>query len=295
MRTLMQLVGRNMKVYLRNKSSVFFSFMTMIIILLLNTVFLGDINKKQLIEMLSVDDKLITYITGSWLMAGLVVVNAVMVTSIMLAIMVEDEEQHRLIAFLVAPVKRLTLTLSYIIAACLMSLFFVLITLGISQFYFWYRCEEVLSASCMIRIIGYAAANIFSIVSILMCVATLMKSASSYGAFNTTMGTVIGFIAGIYLPIGALPIGVQNVLKCFPILHGTALIREAYTREAISKGFNGAPVEVIEGYKQYMGITIDVGGKGLSLGMNLLVLLASGIIFMMIAIWLVSHKESSDR
>lgn len=295
MSTLVNLTKRNMKVFLRNKSSVFFSFLTMFIILGLNTVFLGKINDDRLSQLLPIKDQLITYITGSWLMAGLVGVNALTVTASVLGLMVEDEENHRMIAFMVAPIKRVTLTLSYAIAACLISFLFVVITIGISELYLWLKCEELILGVNLLMIIIYSIVNIISVVSMMLCIATRMKSTSSYGTFNTMLGTVIGFAAGIYLPIGSLPETLQNVLKFFPVLHGTAMVREVYTRDAINKGFAGMPLTVIEDYKKYMGITIYAGDEKINLGMSLLILLGSGLIFIILAAILLSKKQTSDR
>ena len=139
----------------------------MFIILGLNTVFLGKINDDRLSQLLPIKDQLITYITGSWLMAGLVGVNALTVTASVLGLMVEDEEKHRMIAFMVAPIKRVTLTLSYAIAACLISFLFVVITIGISELYLWLKCEELILGVNLLMIIIYSIVNIISVVSMM--------------------------------------------------------------------------------------------------------------------------------
>lgn len=48
MREVMQLAGRNLKIYLRDRSSVFFSLLTAIIVIVLMLVFLGDMNVKTI-------------------------------------------------------------------------------------------------------------------------------------------------------------------------------------------------------------------------------------------------------
>ena len=295
MNTLMQLVRRNMKVYIKNKSNIMFSFLTMIIILLLNTVFLGSVNEEYLGDFISLDEKMVSYITGSWLMAGIVVVNAFMVTTVMLSIMVEDEEKHKLAAFIIAPISRVTLTLSYIMAAFITRFVFAVISVGISQIYLYSICQQLLDLKTVIKVLGLIAVNIFSVVSIMMCLATRIKTSSAYGAFNTMMGTVIGFIAGIYLPMGSLPEGVQKVLKVFPILHGTALVREEYTKQAIGSAFAQAPQALIDGYKEYMGITLYWGDEKINFALSMMILLGSGILFTLLAAGLLSRKSASDR
>ncbi|MBN2850310.1 MAG: hypothetical protein JXK92_06585 [Erysipelotrichaceae bacterium] len=48
MRTITQLTLRNMKIFLRNKSEVFFSFLSVFIILGLYVLFLGDVQVRNI-------------------------------------------------------------------------------------------------------------------------------------------------------------------------------------------------------------------------------------------------------
>ena len=50
---LTEFVKRNMKIYLRDRSAVFFSLMTMIIVIGLMLLFLGDMNVEAVTKMLS--------------------------------------------------------------------------------------------------------------------------------------------------------------------------------------------------------------------------------------------------
>ena len=295
MKSLIGLVRRTITMYLRNRASLAFSFLSMLIILALNTIFLGGINEEYLDQFIPASKVQIAHVTGSWLMAGIIVVNAVMVTLSVLGIMVEDEEKHKLAAFLVAPINRFTLILSYIVAACITSFVFCLITLGISQVYLYITCKALLSITALLKIIGLIAANIFSIVTIVICIAIFIRSTNAYGAFTTTIGTLIGFIAAIYLPMGSLPDYVQKGLKAFPVLYGTAAVREVYTEVALADAFTGAPAEVVKGYKAFMGISIEWGSYEVNLLTCLLLLLGSGILFTIIASGLLSRKKTSDR
>lgn len=295
MQTLMMLVRRNMKMYLSNRSGVFSSLFSMIIILVLNAVFLGSVNENYLAEVIMLEENKAQYIIGSWLMAGIMIVNVVTVTLSTLSIMVEDEEKHKLAAFLVTPINRLTLTLSYIIAASMTAFLFSVGTFIFSQIYLYVSCESLLSLSASLKVCGVILIAIFSMVTLFTCVTILVHNMGTFSAISGTVGTLIGFIAGIYLPLGSLSEDIQNVLKAFPVLYGTALVRQIYTEEAITDAFGTLPVEVMKGYKEYMGITIKWGAEEVSILQGLLILLGSGIIFTAIAIILLKHKKASDR
>ena len=295
MYTLVHLVKRNMYVYLRNKTNVMLSFLSMVIILGLNTIFLGDINKSYLSEVIKTSDTNIDYFINSWLMAGVIVVNAFMVALAVLNIMVEDEEKHKMTSFIIAPISKITLTMSYIIAACITSFVFSSITLILSEIYIYITCNQIITFLDNMKMIGIMLINIFSIVSIVICMAAVTKSTNAYSTLNMICGTLVGFITAIYLPIGSLPKTVQSVLRCFPILHGTAAMREIYTKGAIDTIFKNAPYEIIEDYKAYMGIQVTIGGYEGSIPMSLLILIISGIIFSIFASFILARKQASDR
>ncbi|MBE6023572.1 MAG: hypothetical protein E7231_10110 [Cellulosilyticum sp.] len=295
MQTLMMLVRRNMRMYLSNRSGVFSSLFSMIIILLLNAVFLGSVNENYLAEFIILEENQAQYIIGSWLMAGIMIVNVVTVTMSTLSLMVEDEEKHKLAAFLVTPIHRTTLTLSYIIAACVNAFLLSIATFIFSQLYLYISCESLLSLSAALKICGVILIAIFSMVTLFVCVTILVHNMGTFSAISGTVGTLIGFIAGIYLPMGSLSENIQNVLKTFPVLYGAALVRQIYTEEAVADAFKTLPVEAMKGYKEYMGITIKWGAEEVSMLQGLFILFGSGIIFTVIAIILLKCKKASDR
>lgn len=114
---------RNCLVYLRDRSAVFFSFLSMLIVLGLMVIFLGSMNSESVLNVLqeygwegrdtSKDAENATYLIQLWTLAGILVVNSVTVTLTVLGTMVQDETKKRAMAFYVTPVKRYKLTFSY--------------------------------------------------------------------------------------------------------------------------------------------------------------------------------------
>ncbi len=228
-------------------------------------------------------------------MAGIMVVNIVMVALNMLSIMIQDQEEHKLQSFLVAPVSSNLLVFGYIIAASIMSFAFGLITLGLSQLYILLSGGELLGLVAVLKIIGFTVVNVISIVATLFFLASFIGSSNSYSAITTTIGTLIGFVAGIYLPLGSLPETVQRVLKCFPVLYGTAGMREIYTQPAIDKVFASAPSKAISHYKEFMGSSIVWDDHTISLSLCLLILMISAIIFTILSGIVTRRKKIADR
>ena len=70
---LYQLVIRNLKLYLRDKAAVFFSFLSVIIIVFLYVLFLGAMQADNLAENFG-DIPGVDWLVASWIMAGLLTV-----------------------------------------------------------------------------------------------------------------------------------------------------------------------------------------------------------------------------
>ena len=122
---MIYLVKRNSLVFLRERSAVFFSLLSMLITLGLMVVFLGRMNSENLVNILAqyggerdraLDEKNAAYLIQLWTLAGILLVNAVTVTLTTMGVMVEDETRHRSQAFYVTPVSRLKLALGYVLA-----------------------------------------------------------------------------------------------------------------------------------------------------------------------------------
>ena len=61
--------------------------------------------------------------------------------------------------------------------------------------------------------------------------------------------------------------------------------------ERLQKVFAGAPAELVNGFKETMGVTLSAGGKVLSPMTHILVLTASFVIFSLLSLWSLSRKK----
>lgn len=298
------LTRRNCMVFLRDKTAVFFSLLSMLMVLLMMCVFLGDMNTKGIVQVLEqyggernpVQDKenalnLVQY----WTLAGLMVVNALTVTLSVIGIMVGDANENKLQSFFSAPVNRSVIALSYITAAVLIGMMFCGITLGVALGYIYMSGGAMLSMGVIVQILGYTLMNVCIFAIIMYMLALFIKSSSAWGGIGTVVGTLVGFVGAIYLPMGDLPSRVANVLKYIPILHGTSLMRKVCCEEAMQITFAGISQEVIDVYQEHMGITVWMHGTEVSEIKQMLFLVVCGVgAFIVIAI-LTKRKSISDR
>ena len=102
---------------------------------------------------------------------------------------------------------------------------------------------------------------------------------------------LVGFLTGIYIPIGQLPEGVQTVIKVFPPSHSALLLRQVIMEDAIKTGFAGAPASVVSDFKEMLGVTFQVGGKAVEPLTSILILIVSGFFFLGLSMLSLSRKK----
>lgn len=300
MKTVQQLIKRNSLIYIRDKSAVFFSLLSMVVVLGLMVVFLGNMNQDSIISLLSeyggerneqADLENAEYLIEMWTIAGILVVNTVTVTLTVVGTRIQDEEKKKLQSFYVAPVKSIKIALGYIFSAVFVGTIMCILTLVIAEVYLLIQGKPILNLEETVCVLGLILLNVFLYSCILFFVGMFIHSDSAWSGFGTIVGTLVGFVGGIYMPMGFLPEKVQTVLKALPVLHGNAMMREIFTKRALEQTFQGVPKEVVSEYKIYMGITVEVGDSIISNEIQVAFLLGFAIIMIVGSVFVWKRLE----
>lgn len=283
---LFQLTQRNASLYFRDKMAVFSSLLSMIIIIGLMLIFLGDMYIDGLNEIFeSIPDagnktKDAKLLVLSWTTAGIIPINAVMVTLSSLTSMISDKTSGKINSIYTAPISRTVISASYIASAWISSVIVCILTLALSEIYFCTKGMEIFSPAVHLEIFGMIAINSFTYSAIMYLLAALIKSESAWGAIGTIIGTLVGFLGGVYLPIGQFSSVIASLLKCTPIIYSTVMFRQVMTDSLTDEVLYGAPSEVINEYKSFMGIDLNLFGNSLSAAGCVAIMLIFGIAFM---------------
>ncbi len=304
MREIFYLTKRNSLVFLRDRKAVFFSVLSMLIVLGLMVIFLGGMNSRELVELLEQyggerdlarDEENARHLIQMWTLAGILVVNSVTVTMTVIGTMVQDEEQSRLASFYVTPVKRGKLVLGYVLAAWLTGAGLSVLTLAVGEIYMATQGWGLLSPRVLAVMCGMILFNTFVYASLGYLLAMFIHSYSAWGGMLTIVGTLVGFAGGIYLPMSAFSERLQTVLKCLPVLHGTSMMRRVCLEEITETTFEGMPHQAVEIFQEKMGITLTAGENIISMGNQFFVLLIYGILATGIAFLLNRRRRLKDR
>lgn len=300
MRAAGNLMKRNILIYMRDRGTVFYSILSTLIILGLMILFLGDMNSRDIVYALEqmggvrdaeADRANADYLVMMWTLAGILVSNAVTVTMTVMGCMIKDEDDRRLASFYVAPVKRIYVALSYIFSAWLIGIIMCLITLAAFQGYMVLIGQTLLAGTAWLQLLGMIALNSFVYASAAYLIALFVHSMSAWSGLLTVIGTLVGFVGAIYLPMAALPEKVADVLKCLPVLHGAAMMRVVCTKEAVNTAFAGLSADAVEVFREKMGITVVMGNGPVSFPVQAGYLFALGLVFIAAAA-LISRKRS---
>ncbi len=109
------------------------------------------------------------------------------------------------------------------------------------------------------------------------------------------VGTLVGFLAAIYVPYGSLPEAAGNILKHTPLFAASSLFRDLFTKDIVKQTFDGVHNDVILEYREFMGIVIVNNDVVTTHMQQILFLLISGIILLIFSFFMMQKRELKDR
>ena len=105
------------------------------------------------------------------------------------------------------------------------------------------------------------------------------------------MGTLIGFVTGIYLPVGQLPDAVGWIVKLFPVSHAAVLFRQVMMAGPMETSFAGAPASAVAEFEEMMGVSFHFGDTLLPAYASVLILFGTAAVFYPLAVWNLTRKR----
>lgn len=292
MRIFLQLTRRHVLLYLRDRASVFFSFLSVIIIILLYGLFLGKAQINNLTGYLG-EIQGIDWLVNSWIMAGILTVSTITLPLGVLGTLITDRESGKISDFYASPVKREVLALSYLMSSWVVAFCLVLLNLVLGLLYINWHGGSFISFQSFIRLLAILLLSIMSFSSLFFFISIFMKSQNAFSLLSTIVGTFIGFLGGIYIPIGSLGQGVQTFMNLLPSAYSVTLIRRVYMEGAIEQVFKGAPSGVFETYADIYGLNVKIGAYEFSSWQMLWILILFGLTFYLMSAVKLSRSKLS--
>lgn len=281
------IIKRNLLIFFRDKGSVFFSLLSVFIIFGLYILFLGDMMVKSMEDLPG-----IRFLMNSWIMGGLLSVTPITTSLGAMGTIIEDKKSGIYRDFAISPLKKNMVVICYLLSGILISFTLSILTFALAEIYIFMYGGRLLSFISIVKtLIMVIFTNISSSIMMFYLI-SWFKSTNAYVAASTVWGTLIGFLTGIYIPIGSLPKAVQIAIKIFPPSHGAVIFRRITMEQAEKITFNGLPESILEGFRLGMGSAFKVGDSILSLPFSVLYLLIYTLIFSVLT--LIRFSKKSD-
>lgn len=253
------IVVRNLRLFFRDRLNVFFSLLGAIILFALYTLFLGNLQTEGLAASFpDAQPRQVKAFVDSWMFAGIVLITTITTGLGALAVLVDDAQSGRFRDFLVSPIRRGQIVLGYLIAAVSVALLMSLIVLALSVLYLGAVDGMWLAPEALLRVTGIVVICCAAFTALSALIVSGVRTAGAFSALATIVGTVLGFVAGAYIPVGSLPDSVGNVINALPFGQAGMLLRRDVTADSLAAMTGGIP-EAEDVLRQVYGIDAYVG------------------------------------
>lgn len=288
MTSLFSLVKRNIKLFCRDKLTMFFSLLAPLITLMLFILFLRQVQIDSVGHFLEgfgvtgVNQLYINGVVHGWFLSSVLAVSLISVGLSFYYIMVRDKEYNIISDFLATPVSKNTVKLSYFLSAVIVNIVVGLIILALGIIYLLITQTMFLSFVDILLTICNIILSSISACLIMMLIASLFDKESQLGGFTGIMSSLVGFIIGAYMPVSTFPTPIQYVIGLVPGTYSAGIFRNILMHGALEKMSN-IDSAALNAIKAYFGTDVNFFGLSISYGMCYLFLAVSIVIVAVVA------------
>jgi len=276
---------RNVKIFFRDRTAVIFSMFGALAVVALYFLFLGN----SLTASYS-DIPHARQIIDSWAMAGLMAIVPVTATLGALGVMIQDKINGAIRDLTVSPMKRYEIAGGYVLSTFFVGMILSFLVLALAELYIVSNGGSFLTAVQFAKVIGIILLSVISASAIMFFVALFITSNNAYSAVSTVVGTLIGFLTGVFIPIGTFPSTVATVTKLVPASHSASLFRQVML-EGPMEAMSGMPPDEILQFELDMGVRFQFGNYLVTAEMSILILVATAAVFFVLALLKLSMKS----
>jgi len=285
------LTRRNILIFFQNKTTLIFSMMAPILILVIYILFMGDLQINTIRAMLpsntTVSDKEIAMVANTWMIAGIFGISSLTISLNSMFVAISDRERGIVDDFTASPVKLVNLTLSYFISAFIITFSLSLIFLIVAVLYLFVASGVAFTFINLGELVGILTLSSLSAVIFVMCLTAFFKHTSTAASFTGVFSALIGFLIGAYLPSSILPLGLQNFASLIPGSHATGLFRVVLMNPIFERLSSSVPTTTLEEIKNSYGFSLNLFGEQLG-RTSMYTYLGISIVFLFVLYQLIS-------
>ncbi len=228
MKNILALTKRNCLLFIRSKQVVFSSLISSIILIVLYFLFIANLYSQGFNELMgsNLSTNQIHAMIYIQMIMGVLVINSVSLSTGMFQFMARDIEIQKTNAFLLTKTKPYQIMLSYLISALLVSFLLNLITLVVSVIIIGATTSIWLGGGTFFAIVEVMLLSTIIGCAIMLLITSIVRSSVAIGVISGFLGSVLGFLCGIYMPYSNMGKEAVYVGSLLPFTHLTIWLKQ---------------------------------------------------------------------
>ena len=294
LRKMRYLTLRNIKLYFKDKMTFLVSLITPLILLVLFIAFLKSTYEDSILSIIQgfdLDQSLIDALTGGWLFSSVLATSCITV-AFCSGMMVIDKINRANIDFMVSPVKKSTLQLSYVLANLFSTFIITFVILIVGLIYLACVGFYITFVDILLIVLGIIITSLFGTI-LANIIWTFTHSQGVVSGVCTLVSALYGFICGAYMPINTMGQGMQYFVSLLPGTYATVLFRQGFLNSVLNRMRETLPQEMINGIASGFDVKMSFFGHDVSTLALILVISISTIVLLGVFLFINKFKKKN--
>ena len=294
LRKMRYLTLRNIKLYFKDKMTFLVSLITPLILLVLFIAFLKSTYEDSILSIIQgfdLDQSLIDAFTGGWLFSSVLATSCITV-AFCSGMMVIDKINRANIDFMVSPVKKSTLQLSYVLANLFSTFIITFVLLIVGLIYLACVGFYITFVDILLIVFGIIITSLFGTI-LANIIWTFTHSQEVVSGVCTLVSALYGFICGAYMPINTMGQGMQYFVSLLPGTYATVLFRQGFLNSVLNRMRETLPQEMINGIASGFDVKMSFFGHDVSTLALILVISISTIVLLGVFLFINKFKKKN--
>lgn len=294
LRKMRYLTLRNIKLYFKDKMTFLVSLITPLILLILFIAFLKSTYEDSILSIIQgfdLDQSLIDALTGGWLFSSVLATSCITV-AFCSGMMVIDKINRANIDFMVSPVKKSTLQLSYVLANLFSTFIINFVLLIVGLIYLACVGFYITFVDILLIVFGIIITSLFGTI-LANIIWTFTHSQGVVSGVCTLVSALYGFICGAYMPISTMGQGMQYFVSLLPGTYATVLFRQGFLNSVLNRMRETLPQGMINGIASGFDVKMSFFGHDVSTLALILVISISTIVLLGVFLFINKFKKKN--
>lgn len=294
LRKMRYMTLRNIKLYFKDKMTFLVSLITPLILLVLFIAFLKSTYEDSILSIIQgfdLDQSLIDAFTGGWLFSSVLATSCITV-AFCSGMMVIDKINRANIDFMVSPVKKSTLQLSYVLANFFSTFIITFVLLIVGLIYLACVGFYISFVDFLLIVFGIIITSLFGTI-LANIIWTFTHSQGVVSGVCTLVSALYGFICGAYMPISTMGQGMQYFVSLLPGTYATVLFRQGFLNSVLNRMRETLPQGMINGIASGFDVKMSFFGHDVSTLALILVISISTIVLLGVFLFINKFKKKN--